>query len=320
MNRDFSVAESSAGTRLDVYVGESCDIARTEAQRLIDGEFVHVNGKLKKSSYRVQTGDAVAVQYAATRVEELVQREVPHVRIVYEGAEYIVIDKPAGLIAHPVKSWDEPSVIGQILQMYPEIKEVGEVGQDQEGLRPGIVHRLDRDVSGVMLIARTQAAFDELKRLFASREMHKVYAAVVYGELEEGEKVVDFPISRSTTFGRRMAAKTHEQGGTEAITRILRLAIGRNRTLVKCEPETGRMNQIRVHLSALDHPIVGERVYVPKKWKKEDKGRIYLHAARISFDFHGEKVSYASTLPPEFTQEIEANAEQLAQIQSALYS
>lgn len=193
--------------------------------------------------------------------------------------DYIVLEKPAGLLVHATATGkNEETLVAQLVRAYPEMVAVGD-----DPARPGIVHRLDRDVSGVMVVARTQAMFTGLKRQFQERKVKKEYVAVCHGYFDQKDGVIDFPMERSKLRGRKMAVRPKSQGGKEAITEYAVVREGRKRSLVAVIPKTGRTNQIRAHLAAIGHAIVGDAVYKPKKQKVKDMGRIMLHAKTIGF-------------------------------------
>lgn len=219
---------------------------------------------------------------------------LPH--IIEETPDFIVLEKPAGLIVHATPGHEGPALTDFLIKKYPEIKGVGE-GED----RPGIVHRLDKDVSGLMVVARTQDAFMHLKSQFQTRAVKKIYTALVIGKLPKDEGVIDFPIARS--FRRpRMAAvpkSTERTDARDAITRYEVVKRFPNATLVRVEIETGRTNQIRAHFHALGYPIAGDARYMIKSKKMRGAPtRPFLHATMLSFrDRNGEFRTYKSELP-----------------------
>jgi len=225
-------------------------------------------------------------------------------KVIYEAPEFIVIDKPAGMTVHRVKGVSKEKegaryLTDELVGIYPELKGVG----DDPEWRPGIVHRLDKDTSGVMIIPRSQEYFEYLKRLFQEKLVHKTYLALVYGELKNDKGVIDKPIGlkggtvKRTVHGGKMVK--------EAVTdyKVVRRFSGY--TLLEVSPRTGRTHQIRVHLASIGHPIAGDSLYGGKKQKKSflPAGRQFLHAHSIEFDAApGHKVSFVSELPTDLTE------------------
>lgn len=242
-------------------------------------------------------------------------------RIIFEDKNYLVVNKPAGLAVHGGGNIKEPTLADWLIARYPAIISVGD-----DVSRPGIVHRLDKDVSGLLVVAKTQAAFEHLKEQFKGREINKEYIALVHGQLSVDEGEINFPIKRSQA-GHKMAAlplnaakllsRPHPRGrdqgnisglfkAREAATSFKTLKKFVNYTLVRVKIKTGRTHQIRVHFFAYGHPLVGDNLYFTKKTKAKNKklnlGRIFLVADRLSFrDLKGEKQSFSLDLPTELT-------------------
>lgn len=233
--------------------------------------------------------------------------------ILFQNNHYLIISKPAGLVVHSDGRTDEPTVVDWILATYPEIAGVGEDWENDQGamiLRSGIVHRLDRDTSGVMVIARTQEMFDHLKQQFKDRRIQKEYLAYVYGWVREGMGVINAPLGKSRRDFRRWSASRGARGTLrEAITEyeVLKRFTdqkGNQFSYVIFRPKTGRTHQIRVHAQYLNHPLVADTLYAGKNIKKGTLGfdRHALHAHRITFhDLDNTEVSYEASLPPDFT-------------------
>ena len=223
------------------------------------------------------------------------EQQVPN--IIAQTQEYLVIEKPSGLLTHPTEKNEPHTLTDWLVEQYPEIQSVGDPN------RPGIVHRLDKLVSGVMVVARTEQMYAHLKDAFHNREVHKTYLALVHGAIEADEGVIDFSIARAK-HGRGMAARPKNQHGRDALTEYLVLDRFVNHTYVQVEPKTGRTHQIRVHLFALNTPIVKDPLYWQKRYKNEKIAqrtpRIFLHATRLSFtDLEGAVVDFESPLPQE---------------------
>ncbi len=225
-------------------------------------------------------------------------------KTIFENNDFIIVDKPAGLLTHGNDHIKELTLADQLLKDYPDIAQVGE-----DPCRPGIMHRLDRHVSGLLVVAKTQTVFDYLKKQFQERTIEKIYIGLVYGKIEKDEDEINFPIQRSAK-GYKMAALpfTEKGGKTErgkqAITNFEILKRFINYTLLEIKIKTGRTHQIRAHMAAYGHPIVGDDLYGTKKTREKNKkinlGRIFLMAAKLSFlDPDGKKQSFKIDLPDE---------------------
>jgi 23S rRNA pseudouridine1911/1915/1917 synthase len=231
-------------------------------------------------------------------------------KIVAKTDDYIVVEKPTGLLTHPTMADEKNSLSGWLVKKFPEIKKVG----DDPELRPGIVHRLDKEASGLLVVARTQKMFDHLKEQFKNRTIEKEYYALVHDQVARDWEILNFPIARSET-SERMAARPIradeiiEEGEKEAKTEFMVEKRFVNFTLLRVTLHTGRMHQIRVHFLAYNHPLVGDPLYIQKKRKRawDDKlGRLFLHSTKLSFtDLNGEKQSFESPMPPELNKFLE---------------
>ncbi len=231
--------------------------------------------------------------------------------LLAEETDFLVVDKPAGLLVHPTNQETGSTLVDFLLSDYPSLKSIGENPE-----RPGIVHRLDREVSGLMVIPKTQVMFVHLKKQFAEHQVKKEYLALVHGRLPKEEGEINFVIARSRR-GGRMAARPPSQEGREARTRYEVEQRFPQATLARVFPETGRTHQIRAHFHALGHPLVGDRLYRLKKQRRKELQkyksetiqklgsleipRLMLHATKLSFlDLAGQVRDFTSPLPPEF--------------------
>lgn len=219
-------------------------------------------------------------------------------KIVYEDADVIVVEKPAGVTAHGAPGVKEQTLVDILLKHYPELAGVGE-----DPNRPGIVHRLDRETSGLMLVGRNQLSFDNLKKQFQERDIEKEYLALVHGKLRDDVGQIKFRIARSARYAR-MAARPENQEGKEAITEYEVVKRFVNATLVKVHILTGRTHQIRAHFHAFGHPVVGDPIYQIKGMKiRHAPPRLFLHAAKIGFkDLKGQSREFESPLPKELEE------------------
>jgi 23S rRNA pseudouridine1911/1915/1917 synthase len=222
--------------------------------------------------------------------------------ILYEDDDIVVIDKPAGLVVHPDGRTDEPSVSEWFVSVYPESKEVGEKLGDIE--RPGVVHRIDRETSGVLLLAKTKIGHKALKEQFQKREIEKVYHFFVYGSLKDDRGTINLPIGRSVSnFKKRSAERGAKGEKREAITyfQVLKRSSDPNVTFIEAKPKTGRTHQIRVHFKALHHPVVCDKLYASKKPCLLGFNRLALHARAITFKAVSDKpVTIEAPYPEDF--------------------
>jgi 23S rRNA pseudouridine1911/1915/1917 synthase len=231
--------------------------------------------------------------------------------IIFENTDFLIVNKPVGLAVHadgrPAQQGrtKEHTLADWLLEKYPEIKDVGEPWTSPEGeviYRPGIVHRLDKDTSGLMVVAKNQEMFDVLKKQFQNREVKKVYHAFVYGEMKQIKGIVDRPIGRSTKDFRKKSAQRGAKGELrDAITHFKVLNRKDGLSFIEAEPKTGRTHQIRVHMKAINHPIVCDKLYAPNHECKLGFGRTALHARSLSFnDKDGQPVSFEAPYPEDF--------------------
>ncbi len=225
--------------------------------------------------------------------------------ILYEDKDIVAINKPSGLVVHSDGKTDEPNLVEWLLRKYPEMKDVGEPGKDSHGkeiLRSGIVHRLDRGTSGVMLAARTQKAFEHLKKQFQAHEIIKKYEAFIFGEMKLDGGTIDRPIGRSPSDFRRWSAQRGARGEMrEAVTEYEVVLRGGGYSLIQAMPKTGRTHQIRVHLKAIDHPLVGDSLYAPGKANTLGFARQALHSSEVTFkDIKGEPHTVTAPEPEDF--------------------
>jgi 23S rRNA pseudouridine1911/1915/1917 synthase len=290
------VPEALAGERLDRLVSILTGCSRAEAVELVHAGAVLVDGRpAPKSSLRVSVGDRVELLDDPHREEQppLADPTVV-VPVVYADEQVIVIDKPAGLVVHPAPGHSEGTLVNGLIAAFPELADVG------EPMRPGIVHRLDRGTSGLMVVARTQGALDELRAQMEARHVQRTYTALVWGHLEHPRGVIDAPIGRSRRHPLRMAVA---EDGKQARTRY---SVDRSFSepaaldLLTCELETGRTHQIRVHLRSIGHPVVGDGLYGGRR-SRIPADRPFLHARRLVFahPLSGEEMAFESPLAPD---------------------
>jgi 23S rRNA pseudouridine1911/1915/1917 synthase len=290
----FQFTVDTAGNRLDKFVSENCPgLSRSQAQKLIDDGYVIVNGLMEKASHKTEIGEKIEVTIPPPAPTGLLPEAIP-VKIIYEDDDLLVIDKPAGLTVHPAPGHPSHTLVNAVLSHLNEIEDEGDV------TRPGIVHRLDKDTSGVMLVAKNNVALANLADQFKARTVKKTYITLVKGILRPDKGVIDAPIGRDSGDRKKMAV-TGESRGRAARTnyRVIRY-IGKN-SLLEIMPETGRTHQIRVHLAAIGYPVFGDITYGKKS---AFLNRQFLHAHRIGFNLPatGKWVEFESPLPEDLEQ------------------
>lgn len=297
--------------RLDIYLAQERQISRAQAQKIIKAGEIFVNGKIAKAHYKLKTGDVISIKTLKQRgpagqsygagIKTLKQLDLPKLKIIAETDDYLIINKPAGIIIHGGEGINEPTLTDALEKKYPALKKVGD-----DPLRPGIVHRLDKDASGLLVIAKTNAMFDSLKQQFKNRQIKKSYLALVYGNMERDDGEINFPISRSAQ-GYKMAAHSQAHGGRAAVTKFTVKKHFINYALLDVQIKTGRTHQIRVHLAAYDHPLVGDNLYGTRRAKELNKklgiSRIWLHAQELGFyDLQNKRQEFKSEAPKELKE------------------
>jgi 23S rRNA pseudouridine1911/1915/1917 synthase len=289
MSRQHSFTAGESGARLDRFLGDRCPgLSRTHAQKLIAEGLVTVNGRAARASLKLNAGDVIDVTIPAEAPSRLVPEEIP-LQIVYEDADLLVINKPAGLATHPAPGHATHTLANAILGRLTELAE------DRETLRPGIVHRLDKDTSGLTVVAKNRAAQADLSDQFKSRAVVKNYLVLVKGKLTPETGIIEANIGRDPRHRQRMAVVEH---GRVARTTYRVLKHLGDYSLLEIKPETGRTHQIRVHLAAIGFPVVGDATYgVTSPYLS----RQFLHASKLGFRLPstGKHVEFESPLPPD---------------------
>jgi len=298
MDKVHSFVVDKQGSRLDRYVGENClELSRTHAQKLIADGYIKVNDRVTKAGLRLNHGDRVTIIIPPPPPSPLSPEALP-LNILYEDDDLLVIDKPAGLTIHPAPGHPSHTLVNAVLSHFPKLADIS------DSLRPGIVHRLDKDTSGVMLVAKNSRAQLNLAGQFNARSVVKAYLVLVKGHLTPENGIIEAPMGRDPRNRKRMAVVAV---GREARTeyRVVRY-IG-DYTLLEVRTETGRTHQIRVHLSAIGYPVVGDAMY---GIKSAHLSRQFVHACRLGFKLPstGEYAEFTSELPPDLSQALEAIA------------
>jgi len=295
-NMKIKITKEEQNQRLDIFLSNKFSVSRSQVQKKIKQGEVLVNGKNKTPHYLTADGDILETKKITKQETKVSPNKNIILNIIKETNDYLVLEKPSGIAVHPAEGLNEPTLVDGICARYPKIAQIGE-----DKLRPGIVHRLDKDVSGVIVVAKTQKMFDSLKNQFKKRSVTKEYIALAHGAIEEEEIEITTPIGRSKTKPGKMAAHTtKEKGDKDAKTFVKVLERFRNLTLLSIKISTGRTHQIRVHLNSIENPIAGDTLYTNRRIKKANLKRPFLHASKIEFeDLDGQKKCFESELPKE---------------------
>ena len=288
----FDVPASLAGERVDRAVALLTGWSRADVADLIEQGAVRIGGMPVAKSRRLAEGDEVEVE-GEPEVEAPPKPESIDFPVLHADDDLVVLGKPAGLVVHPGAGHQEGTLAGGLLHRFPEIASVG------DPMRPGIVHRLDRDTSGLMVVARSAEAYDALVEALAAREVERRYLALAWGRFDARRGTIDAPIGRSATRRTRMAVR---EAGKEARTgyEVQEQFDHPVCALVECRLETGRTHQIRVHLAAIGHPVVGDGTYGGDR-NPLTPGRPFLHAHALTLTHPttGERLEFSDPLPPE---------------------
>jgi 23S rRNA pseudouridine1911/1915/1917 synthase len=304
------VSKKDQGRRLDQFLSEThLNLSRSQAKNLIEKHLILLNQKTTKPSAHVKTGDIVSGTLPQPETLSLKPEAIP-INILYEDPSIIVIDKPPGMVVHPAYGNPSGTLVNALLYHCKDLAGINGV------LRPGIVHRLDKDTSGVMVVAKDDEAFHHLTRQFKNRSVEKVYWGIVYGKFVQDEGLIDSAIGRHPSERKRMSIRTKR--GRAAITRWKKVEEFDSCTLLEIFPQTGRTHQIRVHLSSTGHPLLGDPLYGRKgrpgaihdpilKECVKRMNRQALHAQRLEITHPrtGERVRFVSPIPQDMKEVLE---------------
>lgn len=285
--------------RIDKFLAEKLDLSRSFLQKQIKDVLITVNSEKTTAHYKPEIGDIIEIEKTEKQKPDISPNKDVKFDVIDETKNYIIINKPSGLVVHPAEGIHEPTLVNGLLAKYAEIEDIGE-----DKLRPGIVHRLDRNVSGLMVIARTRKMFEHLKEQFQARQITKEYTALVHGAIEDEDGAVNTPIGRSQTKSGKMAAHAEKQEkDKDAKTEFEVIERIKNFTLIKVKILTGRSHQIRVHLNSIQYPVVGDTLYTNKRVKQQNLNRLFLHASKLGFnDLAGDRKQYESGLPEQLNK------------------
>ncbi len=286
------VEEDKVKTRIDKYLSEKLDLSRSKIQKLIDEDKVLVNGKTIEANYKVKLNDEIEVNDSLDFSINIEKEDIP-IDIVYEDEYLLVINKASGMVVHPAPGHYTSTLVNALLYKF-----------DLEGdsIRPGIVHRLDKDTSGLMLVAKTEKVHDMLATMIKNKEVKRCYIALVEGLINHETGTIDAPIGRDIYDRQKMAVT--DVNSKEAITHFKVLKRYKDKTLLECILDTGRTHQIRVHMKYINHPVVNDPIY---NNKKSDSFGQMLHSKSIEFihPITKEKLSFEVDAPKEFLDKLE---------------
>lgn len=286
----FDIDESLSGQRLDSFLaGEAPGLSRSHIQKLVAASLVDVNGRPEKASYRLKQGDSVVLRIPPP-VELVVEPEPIPLDIYYEDSDLVVVNKPRGMVVHPAEGNYTGTLVNALLHHCRDLSGINGV------MRPGIVHRLDKDTSGLLMVAKNDAAHLDLARQLSERKVDRIYLSLVHGLIKNEKGTISAPIGRHPVDRQKMAVET--RNGKPAVTHYTVLNRFSDCTHISLKLETGRTHQIRVHMAYLGYPVVGDPKYGPAKRKFGLEGQ-FLHAARLGFKHprSGEWMSFEAPLP-----------------------
>jgi 23S rRNA pseudouridine1911/1915/1917 synthase len=292
--------------RLDLFLREKIPrLSRSRIQKAIKDGQVKVNGLIARPGQKLKPQEVVEISVEEKAATSDLEAQPIELEVIYEDEQILVINKPFGLVVHPGAGLTGGTLANGLIFYYPEIKEVG------SPLRPGIIHRLDKDTSGLMVVARTQAAYNFLKQQFEERTVEKIYLGLARGRFKEKEGIISLPVGRHPALRQKMSVKSKKP--RVALTRYEVLREFRHSTFLALKPLTGRTHQLRVHLAAIGHPLVGDSRYGQTQGnRRQQERRLFLHAFRLSFrhPLSGEKVEFESPLPPALEARLEREAKE----------
>ena len=289
------VEENTQKKRIDSYiVDKNINLSRTAIKRLLDEGKILVNGKKQKPSYKPEVGDIITIEIMKPKEVELKPQDIP-IDIIYEDKDIIVVNKPKGMVVHPANGNPDGTLVNAILAKCKD--SLSGIGGE---IRPGIVHRLDKDTSGLLIIAKNDQAHINMSKQIQDRKVIKKYIALVKGVIGENTATIDMPIARSTKDRKKMAV---DPKGKEAITHYKVLQRYDKYTLLEIKIDTGRTHQIRVHMSYIGHPVVGDMQYSNGKNEFGIEGQM-LHSRYLEFDhpITGKRLKLEAPLPEYFEQ------------------
>ncbi|MGC8651150.1 MAG: RluA family pseudouridine synthase [Minisyncoccia bacterium] len=304
-NINFTVSSKESSLRLDKYlVSRIKNYSREFIIKAIKNSNILVNGLKKKPSYLLKTNDYITAILISNNdsLSLIPLKLIPEPEILYEDGDFLVINKPAGVVTHPsFNKINEPSIASWFILKYPQAKKVGE-----DPLRPGIVHRLDKDTSGVLVLTKNQKTFLYFKNLFLTKKIQKQYLVLVKGIIQKNQGQINFSLMRSTSSGKRKIVLSQEQNTPKTKTAFTAYQVEKRYkkfTLLAVSPQTGRTHQIRIHLASIGFPVAGDKLYGKPQKGESFIPRQMLHAQRLTFIApNNQKFSIEAPLPYDFEQ------------------
>ena len=297
---DFDVDVTCENKRLDAFISEmDAELSRSFAQKLIEKEFISVNDLPAKSKYKLKAGDHVKGTIPEPEPLDAIAENIP-LTIIYEDKGLVVVDKPAGMVVHPAPGHSNGTLVNALLYHCKDLAGIGGVE------RPGIIHRLDKDTSGIVAVAKTDSAFKSIAAQFHDRKIKKVYLALVKGILRQMQGTIDSPIGRHKTQRKKMAI---DEEGRDSQTKYELIKQYEGFAYIRVHPTTGRTHQIRVHMASIGNPVLGDDLYGGKTVKGPEMKRQALHAHKLDLEHPaGSSLKLESPLPEDISKCIEDNS------------
>lgn len=290
----IKVEKAEIGQRIDSYLPSKSEYSRAMIQKMVENNSIIVNGKKVKASYKIQENDEITLEEQKPKEISLEAQNIP-IDVLYEDSDIIVVNKPKGMVVHPANGNEDGTLVNAVMAICKDT--LSGIGGE---IRPGIVHRLDKDTSGVLIVAKNDKAHIKMSEQIKNHEVEKTYIALVKGFVKENEATIDMPIGRSTKDRKKMAVR---KDGRNAVTHFKVIKRFTNYTLLQVIIETGRTHQIRVHLSEIGYPIVGDEVYSNGKNEWNVRGQC-LHAKSLKFKhpISGQEMYIEAPIPKYFEQ------------------
>ena len=290
--KEFLIASPDKNKRLDLFLSHKIkELSRSQIQRLIEEEKVLINGISSKSSYHLKPGDRVEIEHTIHGIPKIQPENIP-LKVIHSDDHILVVDKPSGMVVHPAAGVRNRTLVNALLYHFPEIEGIGPVE------RSGIVHRLDKETSGVMVVAKSLNAYYSLQRQFRERGVEKIYIGLVWGKMPQKSGEMTWSLGRHPKHGGKISIMTKKPRAAKTQYDVEKEL--EEFTLLRIKPITGRTHQIRVHFAAAGHPVAGDSRYGRRK-EKIKSPRLFLHAAQIAFHHpdSGKRVHFSSPLPEE---------------------
>lgn len=295
---NFIVDKDNVSKRLDIYLSENIkDVTRSYIKTLIDDNKVLVNNKSQKSGYKIKLNDSIDVTLEEKKNEDIIAQDIP-LEILYEDDDIIIVNKPKGMVVHPANGNYTGTMVNSLM-----LSHQGKLSSINGVIRPGIVHRIDKDTSGILVVAKNDNAHKKLAAQFKVHSIKRKYIALVKGIIKEDSLTIDMPIGRSIKDRKKMAVTNKNSRSAVTHIAILKRFYSSNVTLVEAQLETGRTHQIRVHMAYIHHPLVGDEIYGKKDNKFKVQGQM-LHAKYLGFvhPSTGKFVEFEKDVPEYFKE------------------